>query len=104
VWLGWYVEEVTRAHFDDSAICEGGSGGASDHEPDVLDLAAILSQLAADVLGPAPAGLIRGAPYAHAADAHELESAHGHFPDLIGMLEALQYHLGGRVAHGVSTS
>src|SRR5215472_5344830 len=96
--LRWYVEEVTRAHFDHPAICEGSSSRACDHEPDMLDLTAILSQLTADVLGPAPAGLIGGALDRHAADAHELESAHGHLPHLIRMLKALQYHLRGHQA------
>src|SRR5215467_3765194 len=65
----------------------------------MLDLTAILPQLSADVLGPAPAGLVGGAPDRHAADAHELESAEGHFPHLIRMVKALQYHLRGCVAH-----
>jgi ribosomal protein S18 acetylase RimI-like enzyme len=99
MWLRWYVEQVTRVHFDDSAICEGSGGRAGDHEPDVLHLAAILSQFAADVLGPAPAGLIGGAADTHTADAHQLESTLGHFPDLIRMLEALQDHLRRRFAH-----
>src|SRR6516162_6123529 len=99
-----YVEEVTRPHFDDAAVREGRGGGPRDHQPDVLDMAAIPPQLAADVLGPAPTGLIGGAADAHAADAHELESAQGHLADFIRMLEPFQYHLRSRVAHDISTA
>ena len=52
------------------------------------DLAAALALRGADVLRPAPAGLVLGAPDGHPAELHEVEPAEREVAVLVGVIEA----------------
>jgi hypothetical protein len=93
VVAGLDVEDVAGIHLDDAAIIHCRSGSTGDNHTDVGDIAALLAQGFADVLGPAPTGLIRGAADGHAAEMDEFELAFFEGADFVGVLELLEDNL-----------
>jgi len=65
---------------------------ARDHDPEVLDLAAVFRR-GADVLAPFPTGLVGRPAQRHAADLDQLEPPERELPHLVGLLEPAQQEL-----------
>jgi hypothetical protein len=84
---GRHVEEVARLHDALGAVVHLHGGTAAHHEADVLDLAGRLASCRADMLGPAPAGFIRGATDRHRTHVEDLELALLEGADLRGLVE-----------------
>ena len=57
-------------------------------EPDVRNVAAALALRGADVLRPAPAGLVLGSPDGHPTERHEVECTEREVAVLVGVIEA----------------
>src|SRR6185295_19704452 len=75
-------EEIARRELDDPPVREGDAGASFEHVSDVLHLAEPRPGRGADVLGPAPARLVRRAPDGHGAERDELERSLLEAPDL----------------------
>ncbi len=73
VVTGRNVEHLPRAHFNHIAIAHRGGRAAGNNHTDMLDKAFFLSQRLANVFGPAPSRLVRGAANGHAADVDNFE-------------------------------
>src|SRR5215471_1191768 len=90
---GRHVEEVARRQLDDPSVLElDGRRSREDHAR-VLDRAALGADDRADVFGPLPPRLVRGAPDRLRPEAHEVEAAAGEAAGLVRLLEALEDHL-----------
>src|SRR4051794_7458878 len=82
-----HVEEVARAHHALLAVVHPDGRGARHHQPDVLDRARRGAGRGADMLGPAPARLVRRPADGHRPDAVDLEAPLLELPHLGGIRE-----------------
>src|SRR6476619_4380986 len=82
------VERLAGPELDDPAVGEGRRRGAGQDEPDVLHRAALADEPRADVLRPAPAGMVGRPADRLPADGDQLEPAERHLADLVRLLEA----------------
>jgi|SRR5580658_4249778 hypothetical protein len=84
------VEEGAGAEFVDGAVVHGRGGAAGEDQADVFDIAAGSTDGRADVLGPLPAGLVRGAADGHGAEVDEFEFSLFEGAYFVGGLEAFE--------------
>src|SRR5215469_15601661 len=90
VRLCWNVEQIAGAHLQDTPVSKSCCRCTCNDHSNMLDMTARLTERAADVLGPAPAWLIRRAANGHPTQSNDLEAAERHLAHLVRLLEAFQ--------------
>jgi hypothetical protein len=87
------VKELARAKRKYPAVVECGGGGSRYNQTDVLDVAARGPDRWTDMQGPLPPRFVRRAADGEATNVNDLKPALDHFPDFVGLFEALQNHV-----------
>src|SRR5262245_19091322 len=84
------VEGGTCRQVENAAVVERGRRMAGQNDSEMLDAAAPLTELRADVLGPFPARFVRRAAQSLTADGDELEPSLFELPHFVRLVEAFQ--------------
>src|SRR5215207_2627141 len=104
VRLGRDVEQLAGPELDHPAVSERRRRGARQHEAHVLHGASGLPERRADVLRPAPAGLVRRSTDREPPEVNELEAPLQQLADLVRLLEPLQDDVGLHGSEGRRTT